>query len=111
MVNQGGDRDRTAKNLVNRNEQENADITLGTDITLQDNQPKICSVGMLTWLYHKIMLDIREITNIKVQLNTQIKLDAKSYTKCITFITYERERQKSPLLNYNKSIQQLITCC
>ena len=41
LVNQGGDRDRTAKNLVNRNEQENADITLGTDITLQDNQPKI----------------------------------------------------------------------
>ena len=46
-----------------------------------------------------------------LKLNTKIKLDAKSYTKCITFITYEREREKSPLLNYNISIQQLITCC
>ena len=46
-----------------------------------------------------------------LKLNTKIKLDAKSYTKCITFITCEREREKSPLLNYNISIQQLITCC
>ena len=41
MVNQGGDRDiKTAKNLVDMSEQENAPfITLETDITLQDNQP------------------------------------------------------------------------
>ena len=38
-----------------------------------------------------MMPDIGNITNMK--LNTKIKLDAKSYTKCITFITYERERK------------------
>ena len=48
---------------------------------------------MLKWLYHKIMPDIGKITNMKVQPNTKIKFDAKSYTKCITFITYERERK------------------
>ena len=48
---------------------------------------------MLKWLYHKIMPDTGQITNMKVQLNTKIKLDAKSYKKYITFITCERERK------------------
>ena len=39
------------------------------------------------------MPDTGQITNMKVQLNTKIKLDAKSYKKYITFITCERERK------------------
>ena len=58
---------------------------------------------MLKWLYHKIMPDIGKITNMKVQPNTKIKFDAKSFTKCITFITYEREK------NYHCSITTYLS--
>ena len=112
LYNQGGDRDiKTSKNLVKGMNKRMPLILLWRMILpFKITNPRQCWNAKMAISQNHARYR-KDYQHGSLKLNTKIKLDAKSYTKCITFITCEREREKSPLLNYNISIQQLITCC